>query len=69
MKIIIEICNKYDGTKEFVDNRIKELCAQDGILINEVRTWFKLIYFCFKTKFPNAVMRIVRLTSSFFLLF
>ena len=40
-KIIEEVCNKYDGAKEFADNRIKELCFQDGILISEVRTWFK----------------------------
>ena len=45
-KIITEeICNKYDGAKEFVDNRIKEICFQDGILINEVRTWFKVNLF------------------------
>ena len=47
MKIIEEICNKYDSGKEFVDNRIKELCIQDGILINEVRTWFKFNLFFF----------------------
>ena len=40
-KIIEEICKKYDDGKEFFDNRIKELCFQDGILINEVSTWFK----------------------------
>ena len=37
MKIIEEMRNKYDGAKEFIDNRIKELCVQDGIFINEVR--------------------------------
>ena len=37
MRIIEEVCNKYDGAKEFIDNRIKELRVQDGILINEVR--------------------------------
>ena len=44
MKIIEEMCNKY-GAKEFIDNRIKELCVQDGILINEVCTWFKVNLF------------------------
>ena len=29
MRIIEEMCNKYDGAKEFVDNRIKELSVQD----------------------------------------
>ena len=33
--------------KAFVDNRIKEICFQDGILINEVRTWFKVNLFLF----------------------
>ena len=45
MKIIEEMCIKYDGTKEFIDNRIKELCFQDGIRINEVRTWFQVNLF------------------------
>ena len=48
MKIIEEICNKYDGAKEFIDNRIKELCVQDGIFINEVTIPFfalKIILF------------------------
>ena len=44
-KIIEDMCDKYDGAKEFIDNRIKELCAQDRILINEVRTWFKVNLF------------------------
>ena len=45
MKIIKEMCDKYDGTKEFVDNRIKELCVQDTIFISEVRIWFKVNLF------------------------
>ena len=45
MKIIEGMCNKYDGAKEFIDSRIKELCVQDGILINEVCTWFKVNLF------------------------
>ena len=52
MNIIEEIRNKYDGAKKFVDNRIKELCVQDGILIiNEVRAWFKVCLFCIKNIF------------------
>ena len=45
MRIIEEICNKYDGAKEFADNRIKELCVQDTIFISEVRIWFKVNLF------------------------
>ena len=41
MRIIEEMCKKYDDAKEFVDKRIKELCVQDTILIREVRIWFK----------------------------
>ena len=45
MKIIEEMCNKYDGAREFIDNRIKELCVQDGIFIDEVCIWFKINLF------------------------
>ena len=45
MRIIEEMCNKYDSAKEFVDNRIKELCVQDTIFISEVRIWFKVNLF------------------------
>ena len=45
IRIIEEMCNNYDGAKEFVDNRIKELCVQDTILISEVRIWFKVNLF------------------------
>ena len=49
MKIIEEMCNKYDGAEEFIDNKIKELCVQDGILINEVGIWFKVnLFFALK---------------------
>ena len=49
MKIIGEMCNKYDGAKEFIDNRIKELCVQDGIFFNEVRIRFKFnLFFALK---------------------
>ena len=41
MRIIEEMCNKYDGVKEFIDNRVKELCVQDTILISEARIWLK----------------------------
>ena len=51
MKIIEEICNKYDGAKEFIDNRIKELCVQDGIFINEVT----IPFFCVKNNFVLKV--------------
>ena len=45
MRIIEEICNKYDDAKEFVDNRINKLCVQDKILISDLRTWFKVKLF------------------------
>ena len=67
------MCNKYDGAKEFIDNRIKELCVQDRILINEVRIWFKVnllfalkVILFFESKLANVVMRIVRLTLNYY---
>ena len=64
--VIEHVCNKYDGAKEFVDNRIKELCFQEVILIDEVRTWFKtnlffVVFFASKKVF--FVLK-VRLTKS-----
>ena len=40
-KTIEEVCREYEGAKEFINNKIKKLCVQDGILIDEVSTWFK----------------------------
>ena len=40
-KIIEEVCKEYKDVKEFINNKIKELCVRAGILIDEVRTWFK----------------------------
>ena len=40
-KVIEEICKKYDGAQEFITNRVKELCFQERILIDEVRTRFR----------------------------
>ena len=64
-KINEEVCNKYDGAKEFVDKKIKELCFQEGISINEVRAWFEtnlffVVFFASKQFF----VLIVRLTKS-----
>ena len=40
--------------KEFINNKTKELCVQEGILIDEVRAWFKanlffIIFLALKT--------------------
>ena len=40
-KITVDVCNKYDGAQEFIINRVRELCSQEGILIDEIRTRFK----------------------------
>ena len=55
-KIIKEVCKEYKGEKEFINNKIKELCVQEGLLIDEVHTWFKanlffIMFLALKTVF------------------
>ena len=64
-KIIEEVCNKYDSAKEFVNNRIKELCFQEGILINDVHKWLKTNLFLVVFFESKAVFVLkVRLTKT-----
>ena len=77
-KIVEEVCNKCDGAKEFINNKIKELCFQEGILIDEVRTWFKTILFfivffasktvCFESKTYKELKQLVFFEECYFLL-
>ena len=34
-KIIEEVCREYDGAREFITNKVKELCSQEGIYTKE----------------------------------
>ena len=36
-KLVRELGGKYDGTEEFINIRVKELCSEHGILEEEVR--------------------------------
>ena len=36
-KLVSELGGKYDGAEEFINNRVKELCSEHGILEEEVR--------------------------------
>ena len=57
-KIIEEVCRKYEGAQEFIANKVKELCSQEGIFTEEVCTQFRAnlfllsisikIVFCFE---------------------
>ena len=38
-KIIEEVCREYDGAKEIITNKVKELCSQEGISTEEVRLY------------------------------
>ena len=40
-KIIEEVCKENDGAQEFIADKVKGLRSQEGILIDEVRRWFK----------------------------
>ena len=40
-KIIEEVRKKYEGAQAFITNKVKELCSQEGIFIDEVRTRFQ----------------------------
>ena len=56
MKIIKEICEKYDGALEFIINRFTELCSQERTLIDEVRTWFKTNLFLLSSLYQNSFL-------------
>ena len=36
-KLVSELAGKYDGAKDFINSRVKELCLEHGILEEEVR--------------------------------
>ena len=36
-KVIEEVCKRYEGTQEFITNKFKESCSQEGIFTNDVR--------------------------------
>ena len=38
-KIIEEVCREYKGVHEFIANKVKELCSQEGISTEEVRLY------------------------------
>ena len=38
-KIIEEVYTEYNGAKEFITNKVKELCSQEGISTEEVRLY------------------------------
>ena len=44
-KITGEVCKEYKGAKKLINDKVKELCVQEGILIDEVLTWFKASLF------------------------
>ena len=46
-KIIKEVCRKYEGAQEFIANKVKELCSQEGIFTEEVCTQFFVNSFLF----------------------
>ena len=35
-KIIEEVCREYEGAHEFINNKVKELCSQEGMSTEEV---------------------------------
>ena len=38
-KVIEEVCKKYEGGREFINNTVNELCFQEGISTEEVRLY------------------------------
>ena len=38
-KLVSELGGKYDGAEDFINNRVKELCLEQGILEEEVRLY------------------------------
>ena len=38
-KLIEELCQKYKGARKFIDNKITELCSEEGLSTEEVRLY------------------------------
>ena len=38
-KIIEEVCREYDGARELITTKVKELCSQEGIPTEDVRLY------------------------------
>ena len=38
-KVVEEICKKYGDGRKFIDNKVNELCFQEGISTEEVRLY------------------------------
>ena len=36
-KLVEEVCNEYEGARQFIENKITELCSEEGISTEEVR--------------------------------
>ena len=43
-KILKEICEKYDGAEDFINDRIKEICSHQKLFAEEV-TYFLVSFF------------------------
>ena len=54
-KLVSELGGKYDGAKDFINNRVKELCLEHGILEEEVR--FYIILCCAYSLVTNKVKK------------
>ena len=35
-QVLKDICNKYDGAEEYINERIKEICSQEKLSLEEV---------------------------------
>ena len=38
-KFIEEVCKEYEGGREFIDNKVNELCNVEGVSTEEVRLY------------------------------
>ena len=46
-KLVSELGGKYDGAEEFINIRVKDLCSEHGILEEEVRFIFFMLWIQF----------------------
>ena len=54
-KLVSQLGGKYDGTEDFINTRVKELCLKHGILEEEVRSYIFLC--CVYSLVINAVRK------------
>ena len=45
--VINEVSREYENTREFIHNKLNELCSEHGIPAEEVRLYIFMLFLCY----------------------